>query len=128
MKNRIVAIALYAVTAVCFLLYFEALYTGEPVARHQGMIYAAAAGSVLFGIACILSVVWRRAGAIAALVSAVLSWPYFSVQIWTVPWGNLGWFVRYRIDTAAAILLLIVSTIWSIHDLRRVHMPSRMPA
>jgi hypothetical protein len=118
MKRKIISAAVYAVTAFAFLGYFDGVYGGEPILYHLGLIHVATAGAILFAVATVLSLITLRAGIACGIVAATLSWPYFALELYWVPWSDFVWFAKYRPDTLTAIFCLICSTYYSINRLR----------
>lgn len=77
MKEKAFPIGMYAVTALTLAAFFDALYGAGPITRHLGPIHLAIAGTVLFAVACALSLFALRIGVVCGLAGAVLSWPIF---------------------------------------------------
>jgi hypothetical protein len=118
MKRKGISALVYAVTAFILAGFFEGLYGGEPIIYHVRLIHAATAGAVLFVAAFALCLFTLRFGIVCGLLAGILSWPYFAVQMFGLPWHDLMWFARYRTDTLAAIAALILSSIYSVYTLR----------
>jgi hypothetical protein len=118
MRQKIISAAVYAVTSFAFMGYFDGLYAMEHITYHLGLTHAATAGAVLFAIACVLSMFSLRVGIMCGILSAILSWPFFAIELYAVPWRDLVWFAKYRPDTLTAIFCLICSTYYSINQLR----------
>jgi hypothetical protein len=117
MKRKTISAIVYAVTALVLAGFFDGLYGGEPLIYHLLVIYAATAGAALFVVACVLCLFSLQFGIVCGLLAGILSWPYFAIQAFGAPWGNLIWFARYRPDTLAAICVLILSSAYSVYAL-----------
>jgi hypothetical protein len=104
--------------AMCLWEYLDTIYGGEPIIRCRSFVYSATAGLVLFAVACLLCLLTPRWAAICALSGAVLSWPEAALALSAVPWSHLTWFVRYRPENAVAVLCLIVSSAYSVNQVR----------
>ena len=120
MKRRIFSAVIYAITTLALAAFFDGLYRGEPIPRHLAPIYAATAGVALFAVASVLLLFSLRFGAICGLAANVLSWPYFGLQLVTIPWGHVLEVLPYArwAETYAAILVLIISSAYSVSHLR----------
>jgi hypothetical protein len=119
-KRKILSGAIYATTAFALAQFFDALYAGEPVTDHLGLIYLAIAGTILFAAACILSLFTVRVGVVCGLGGGVLSWPAFAIAIPTIPWGSVVSIFPYANwpFLLTAILALVVSSVYSVNRLR----------
>ena len=120
MKKRILAAVVYVITAVALAGYFDGVYGGEPITRHLGLIHTATAGATLFAVACLLSLFTLRFGVICGLVASILAWPFFGPIMVAIPWGRILQMLPYArwADTLAAILMLTISSIYSLAQLR----------
>lgn len=118
MRNRnLVAALIYATTTMCLFWYIDFLYGAGPRTSH--LLYALIAGTALFGFASSLSCFIPEWATVCALSASALSWPFLSLQFGRMGWGrNLGWLISYEPDTPTAILSLIVSSLYAIHQLR----------
>lgn len=114
MKIKIVSALVYGVAACALAGYFDFLYGAGPVDQRLGLVRAALAGLVLLAFASGSSLLSKELGTLCALVGVLLSWPLFAVQLNAVPWNDLIWFARYRRDSIAAILALVIATIYVI--------------
>jgi hypothetical protein len=117
MKRKVISAAVYAITAFAFLGYFDGLYGGEPIIYHLGLIHVATAGAILFAVASVLSLLNLKVGIACGIVATILSWPYFAIGIFAVPWSHPFGFVRWP-DTLTATFCLICSTYYSVDQLR----------
>ena len=121
MKEKIILSVIYGLTTVSIGLVLEALYSGEPITRSQLFVYAATIGLICFAAAAVASFVKLRIGLILGLVAIMMSWPYFVLEWARMPWKNLVWFAQFRTGTLLAISLLVISTLYSLNILRRLH-------
>jgi hypothetical protein len=117
-RQKIISAVIYLATVLFVGMFFDGLFGGEPITRHKSLVYAATFGLILFAASCVLSFFSQRFAVIIGLTAAVLSWPLFAIELFAVPWGDLVWFTRYRPDTLAAILVLIMSSAYSVYALR----------
>ncbi len=118
MKRKMISAGVYAITAFAFFGYFDGLYGGEPIIYHLRLIHIATGGAILFAVACVLSLFNLRVGNACGIVAAILSWPYFAIELYWIPWSDLAGLAKYRPDTLTAIFCLICSTYYSINRLR----------
>jgi hypothetical protein len=120
MKRKIISAIVYAATSVALAGFFDALYGAGPVTRYLALIHLAIAGTVLFAVACVLSLFTLRVGVVCGLAGSVLSWPYFAIQISTIPWGSTVSILSHANwqDVLTAILALVVSSVYSVNRLR----------
>jgi len=116
-KRRLVSAVVYATSTITVVGIVDFLYGAAPdVSR---LVYLLIAGIALFGLACALSFFTPRWATICALCAAALLWPLLAPEFGRMNWGrNLGWLIRYEPDTPMAILSLLVSSIYSIRQLR----------
>jgi len=116
MKQKIPPAALYVITALAVAGYFDALYGAAPVTHRQTPIHFAIAGTIIFAIACLLSLFSLRLGAVGGLVGACLSWPFFGPILIHFPWTKLPEVLPYAMwaDSLAALVTLIVATVYSV--------------
>jgi hypothetical protein len=119
-KRKIISAAVYAATSFALAGFFDGLYGAGPVTRYLGVIHLAIAGTILFAVACVLSLFTLRVGVICGLCACVLSWPYFAIQIPTIPWNRVFAVLHYANwqDLMTAILALVVSSAYSVNRLR----------
>ena len=117
MNAKLVSLAVFGVTAVSMGAFFDGVYGGEPITIHRNLVHVATVGAALFGVASVLSLFRLSWGPLFGIAAALLSWPYFGIEIGAVPWSDLGWYVRYRPEHVAAIGCL---TIASVHSLTRL--------
>ena len=111
-KRRVVAALLYATTTICLFGFVDFLYGAEPPISH--LVYLLIAGTVLFGFACTLSLFVPKLATVCALCAAALSWVLLSSEFGRMDRGrNLVWLITYEPDTPAAILSLIVSSVYA---------------
>jgi hypothetical protein len=126
MKQKIISLVIYAITTFALAGFFDGLYGGEPIPHRMWLIwvqiYAASAGTVLFAVACVLSPFSLRFGIACALAACLLSWPFFAGQLSAIlsVWRSLFSTVHYPAwgDRLAAVLMLILSSIYSVVQLR----------
>ena len=122
MKQKTISAVIYAATTLALAYYFDALYGGGAVTHHLGLIHIAIAGTILFAVACILSLFSLRLGVLCALAACILSWPFFSGNLYAIlrVWRSLFSVVHYANWGAslAAVLMLIISSIYSLGRLR----------
>ncbi|MGB9105850.1 MAG: hypothetical protein WCC59_13900 [Terriglobales bacterium] len=120
MTRKLIPAVVYAATAFAFAGFIDGLYGGEPITHHLGLIHVATAGAILFAVACVLSLFTPRVGVVCALVGGVLSWPYFAIQVFAIPWGSIVSILPYANwqDLLTAILALVVSSVYSVNQLR----------
>ncbi len=113
MKNRrLVSALIYGTSAFCLFLYFDSLnHTDAPSYQVRLLLVAA----VLFGIAVLLSLFARRAGAICALVAAVICWPLLW-RLLGMTATQFGWLLNYHPNTPATVISLIVATLRALTD------------
>ena len=117
-NGRILLSVLYAVTALCMAGFFDGLYAGEPITRHRALIYLASGSLGLFLAASVLSFFKRKVGLGIGLLAAILAWPFFAIQLAVLPWYELSWYLRYRFDSWTTLLTLIVSSIFTLAQIR----------
>jgi hypothetical protein len=120
MKRKILSVVIYVTTAFALAEFFDGLYGAGPVTLHLGLIHLAIAGTILFAVACILSLFTLRVGVVCGIAGGVLSWPYFAIQLPTIPWGSLVSILPHAnwVDLMIAILVLVVSSVYSVNQLR----------
>ena len=120
MKQKILSVVIYATTALALGQFFDALFAGEPVTDHLGLIYLAIAGTILSATACILSLFTLRVGVVCGLGGSILSWPCFAVAMPTIPWGSVVSIFPYSNwrFLLTSILALVVSSTYSVNRLR----------
>jgi hypothetical protein len=121
MKQKIISVAIYAITTLALWGFFDGLYGGEPITRHLSLIHAATAGAILFAVACVLSSFSLRFGIACALAACILSWPFFAGELSAIlrVWRSLFSVVHYSPwgDRLAAVLMLTISSIYSVVQL-----------
>jgi hypothetical protein len=83
-------------------------------------LYALVGGLALFIVSTISSLFGKKLAILCGLMAAILSWPEFSLVLSTVPWRDLAWFLRYRMEATASLLCLFVSSIYSLSRLPSV--------
>ena len=120
MKRKILSLVIYVTTAFALAEFFDGLYGAGPVTHRLGLIHLAIAGTILFAAACILSLFTLRVGVVCGIAGGVLSWPYFAIQMPTIPWGRLASIFphAHSVDLLIAILVLVVSSVYSVNQLR----------
>ncbi len=127
MKQKIVSAFIYAVTTLALAYFFDGFYGGEPSTRHLGLIHAATAGAILFAVACVLSLFSLRLGTVCTLAACILSWPFFSGNLFAIlsVWRSLFSILRYSNWGAslAAVVMLIISSAYSINQARLLFRP-----
>lgn len=123
MKRKIISAVVYAASAYALAEFFDGLLGGEPFTGPvPKLIYLAIAGTVLFFLACILSLFSWRVGVFCGSAGGVLSWPCFAVSLPAIPWGSLFSILPYSnwSNLLMAILTLVVSTTYSLNQLRQL--------
>jgi hypothetical protein len=120
MKHKFVSTIIFAITALAIGNFFDGLYGAGPVTHYFGLIHTAVAGAILFVIACAFSLFSSRFGIVCALAACILSWPYFGIQLFAIPWDSIFSLMRYPEwrDKFAAILGLVISSVYSVTQLR----------
>jgi len=123
MNWKALSIAVYAITVFALAAFFDALYGAGPVVRYLWLVRFAIAGAGILGLACILSLVTVRGGAVCGLIGGAITLPYFGLLATGVPWGHLvsvlpyaNW--RYIVTAVVAVLL---STAYSVFCISRLH-------
>jgi heme exporter protein D len=119
-KRKFLSAVIYATTAFALAESFDSLYGAGPVTHELGLIHLAIAGTILFTVACILSLFTLRAAVVCGLAGGVLSWPYFAIPIPTIPWGSLVSILPYAnwMALLTTLLALVVSSVYSVNQLR----------
>jgi len=122
-KRRIISGIIYATAALCLGSFLDFYFGATPSGLHISFwdavfLICTVLGTLLFGVASVLSFFNLQGTIASALVAALLLLPFLFLQLGGFPWGGLTWFVSYRPETAAAIFSLVVSGIYSIHQLR----------
>lgn len=133
MKQKIISAIVYAATSLAFADYFDAFFGAGPISYQWwlkwGVIYAAIVGAVLFAIAALVSLSKVRLGVGCALVACLLSWPFFASELAAIlrVWRSVFHVVHYSMwgDRLAAVVMLIVSTIYSLGRLGSVQRRQR---
>jgi hypothetical protein len=120
MKKRILSAVVYAITTLAVAGFFDGLYGSAPVTHHLGLIHTAIAGTILYASACLLSLFTLRFGVICGFLASILSWPFFGILVYAIPWRSLAPLLvespTWR-DQFAAILMLIIATAFSLEQL-----------
>jgi hypothetical protein len=119
-RNAISAVV-YAATAYSLAEFLDGLYGMGPFTGPVKLIYLAIAGTVLFFLACILSLFTWRVGAFCAVVGSAFSWPLFALPIQMIRWRRVLSILSYSnwSDLLVAIFALGVSTVYSAIQMRR---------
>ena len=117
MSQKITTAILYAVTSIFLWAFLDGIYGAGPITRYNILVYSATLGLCLFIVACFLAPFQKHWSIRCAVVGAVLCWPEFILAFSAIPWGNLVWFIRYRSGTAAALVCLVVSSIYSLNQM-----------
>jgi hypothetical protein len=116
-KRKAVAVLVYFTAGFCLEGYIEFLAGLEPIGISRSL-YGLVAGAALIGIACAFSFFRLRWAAISALAGAAVLLPTLWRQF-GMTFGPDGlWVLRYYPGTSAAVVSLIVSTGYSILQLR----------
>jgi hypothetical protein len=124
MKRKVFFAVIYATTSISLLGFFDAFYGAGPVPYHP-LTHCAIGGSVLFAIACVVSLFHLRSGIVCALVASLFCWPFFAGELSMVlrVWRSLVSVVvrDYGMwnDRLAALLTLMLSSAFSLSQLRR---------
>ena len=123
MKQKILSAVIYATAAFTLSQFFDSLYGAGPVTSHLGLIHVAIAGTILVAGASISSLFGRRVGIVCGLGGSILSWPYFAIVIPAIPWGSVVSIFPYSnwAELLTAILALVVSSAYSLNQLRALH-------
>jgi len=123
MRQKIASAVLYATTVLVLAIWFEDVDGMEPgpITGYFGLIQTAIGGMILLAIACLLSLLTERLTIVCGLVACILSWPYFGPLLFGAPWGRLASLIAglplWR-DEFAAIVMLVVSSVYSVAQLR----------
>jgi hypothetical protein len=125
-NHKIISAVIYAITVLAIANYFDCLSGAEPIPHSPRstwvLIYAAAAGVILFTTACVLSIFRPRLGIICGLAASILSWPFFARELWLILrlWHTLFSVIGYYYWDArlASVLMLIASSLYSLSQLR----------
>jgi hypothetical protein len=127
MKQKVISAVIYAVTTLALAAFFDGLYGGESLTRHLVLIHVATAGAVLFAVACVSCIFSPRFGIVCALAACILSWPFFSGNLFAIlkVWRSLFSVVHYSNwgDSLAAVVTLIISSIYSLSRLPLLFQP-----
>jgi hypothetical protein len=115
MRDKLTAAILYAIAALANANWLDYGFAeGYP---RTTLMSIALVGSGFLGIGCLVSLYRLRYGMILGFIGVCLSWPYFAVLAIALPWRQLVWVITIRyhgIDEMAAIVFLLVATIYSI--------------
>jgi hypothetical protein len=122
MKQKIVSAVVYAITVFDIANFLDSLYGAGPVTHNLGLIRSAIAGAILFVVASISSLFSLRVGTVCALAACILSWPFFSGELYAIlrVWRSLFSVVHYSYWGArlASVFMVIFSSIHTIAGLR----------
>lgn len=115
MIPRTSSIAIYGVAALCLGTIVDAVYGAGPV-QHFGLVHIAIVSASLFALACLLTIPNPRWGMMAGSVVIVLSWLEVLPISLSIVRANFLWSLSYRPENVAAVLSLIVASVWSIRS------------
>ena len=120
---RVFRIFLYGITAFCLGAYLEFVggSAAKPIIHFRAPFYLALGAILLFVIACGLAIIGIRYAQICALIGSIMTWPQLALALSTLAWwSDPTWFVRYRAETLAALISVLITTIYSGYSMRRV--------
>jgi hypothetical protein len=122
-KRGILSAFIYAATTVALAGYLDGYYArdlGTATTGYLLLLHVSTAGACLFAISFVLSFFNLRFSIITALAASILAWPYFGMLLPWIPWGHLieSLALSDWLDQYISILMLIVSTVYSVVQLR----------
>jgi len=121
LTRRVAAAIMYGSAALATGNWLDyALWPEQP---HYGpvdtLLRIALVGSVIFGLACLVSLFRLQYAVVLGLLAACLSWTYFALVAVYLPWRNLVWLVRiydHGDAQVGAILFLFIATLYSLFE------------
>jgi hypothetical protein len=128
-NQRLCAGGIYLFAAFTTALTVDDLmYMSEAAGRSysgwwRGLLNASLLGSLVLVVAFLAVLIRPRYGYVAALLGTSLSWPYFALLSWHLPWRDFVWLVTIHWDgelQVAAVLSLAIGTVYSLLQLRRM--------
>ena len=119
--HKVIAAIVYASAALATGNWLDyALWPEQP---HHGpvdtLLRIAVVGSVIFGLASLVSLFRLPYAAALGVLAASLSWIYFALVVLYLPWRDLAQLVRIHDHGDAqviAILALLVATLYSLFE------------
>ena len=119
---RFLSTIVYAATAFTSFMDLDSLYGAAPIVGSTS-IYLAIAGTVLFAIASLLSLLTLRLGITCGLVALGLSGHYFLREIIAIPWGSMPGilpkvlpYARWS-DIFASLIMMVTAVAYSLSQL-----------
>jgi hypothetical protein len=89
------------------------------------LIEVALAGSIAFGLGCLVLPLRPRYGIMSGFLGMFLCWPYFGILAAFLPWMNFWWIIRvayHGLASITALAFLFAATIYSIVEWRQLRL------
>jgi hypothetical protein len=115
MKRKITSAVIFLGTTLAMAAFLDAVYGAGPVTLHVALIHLVIVGTIFFALGCIFSFFIPRFEVACGVAGSILSWPYFAIQIFKVPWHNVFSILPYAnwLYELIAMLALVIASIYS---------------
>jgi hypothetical protein len=128
MKRKMLSAILCGAAVLTIANWLEYAFFGWQVYAYPVpfLLWVAGIGCAVLALACIVFFFSHRYGVFLGVAAICLSWPYFSVFAWNLPWRRFIWLVRFQDHGAsqvAAVFMLLAVTVYSIVQLRTAVTP-----